>query len=114
MNERDRVRLVKEIPIERMALKLLRLYDDDLDSVLDSLISEVKLEMEATKLSHYDVEYFIPLPKVEHKKITIALLDPNICNSEFGFYKEEIVRMRDSLWLDWEMAFPWPSYKYPC
>ena len=42
--------------------------------------------MEAAKLGHYDVEYFIPLPKVEHKKSTIALLDPNICNSEFGFY----------------------------
>ena len=64
---------------------------------LDSLISEAKLEMEAAKLGHYDVEYFIPLPKVEHKKITIALLDPNICNSEFGFYKEEIIRMRASL-----------------
>ncbi len=95
MTERDRVRVKKEIPEAIKLLQILRLlFDED---NLDNLINETMLKVEAIKLTHYNLDYFLPLPKIRHKNITIDGLSEHTADSEFGFSKGEIKRMRNGL-----------------
>ncbi len=97
MNERDRIRLKEEIPSAIKLEKLKRLIEDDEESVLDSVIKELILRREAYILCHFAVEYFIPLPKVVDKKISIAGITSETCETMFGFTKGQLLRMRLNL-----------------
>ena len=52
MNERDRIRLTREIPKELMIVRLCHLLrDDDPDAVLGYMMAEIKLNRSAYKES---------------------------------------------------------------
>ena len=97
---RDEVRLLKEIPDELNRLRLQRALCDDSDDEFDSLIGEALLAEEVRKLTFYPVEYFIPLPKVSQKGISIRNFPDELCLGTFAFTKPQLLRMREGLLFD--------------
>lgn len=66
--------------------------DDD----LDSLIEEMMLMHETFELSQFAPEYYLPLPEVKIKHITIESLAAD-CDGLFAFTKDQLQRMRIGL-----------------